>query len=72
MKITGILLLLAGGISAIWGFSYTSNHKMGEVADAFGMASDTYKTAIVLGPLGLAVALVGLILLIVSLKTRSQ
>jgi hypothetical protein len=72
MKGIGIFLLVIGGIAAIWGFSYTSSHKLEGIGAMFGTTSSSYQLANVAGPLGLVAALVGLALLIVIMVKSSN
>ena len=72
MKGWGIFLTVAGGIAAIWGFSYSSSHKLEGVGAMFGFSSGTYEAARVAGPLGLIAGLVGLALLVIALTKSSR
>jgi hypothetical protein len=62
MKSTSILVLVAGGILAIWGFSYTASHDLQSgLREIYGsgITSDKFEFAVVAGPLGAGIAVVG-------------
>jgi hypothetical protein len=65
MKNLGIILTVAGAIAGIWGFSYTSSHQGEAFGAMFGVTSETYKMANILGPLGVLAAIIGIVMLIV-------
>ena len=68
MKTTGIYLTVIGGIAGIWGLWYTSSHRLEALGAMFGAASGTYTFASIAGPLGILVAIIGVILWAVGAK----
>jgi hypothetical protein len=66
MKNLGIFLTIAGAAASIWGFVYTSDHEIESIGEFFGVMDDTYKFANTIGPLGILIAVIGIVLLIIA------